>query len=99
MCGAPDQDTLPPLEVSAKEAVVHGTVVKAGSPLPGAYVRLLDGTGDRGAVVPDRALDHRLRAEVDPREGAALLRCSAHGSAHFSIGTPTSEPYSTQLPS
>ena len=38
MCGAPDQDTLPALEVSAAEAVVHGHVVRAGTGLPGAYV-------------------------------------------------------------
>ena len=41
MCGAPDQDTLPALEVSAREAVVHGFVTREGSPLAGAYVRLL----------------------------------------------------------
>ena len=55
MCGAPDQDTLPALEVSAKEAVVHGVVTKAGSPLPGAYVRLLDGTGEFTAEVQTSA--------------------------------------------
>ena len=41
MCGAPDQDTLPALEVSSKEAVVHGFVTRSGSALGGAYVRLL----------------------------------------------------------
>ncbi len=55
MCGAPDQDTLPTLEVSAKEAVVHGFVRKDGSPLPGAYVRLLDGTGEFTAEVQTSA--------------------------------------------
>ena len=55
MCGAPDQDTLPALEVSAKEAVVHGVVTRAGSPLPGAYVRLLDGTGEFTAEVQTSA--------------------------------------------
>ncbi len=55
MCGAPDQDTLPALEVSAKEAVVHGFVSRAGSPLPGAYVRLLDGTGEFTAEVQSSA--------------------------------------------
>ena len=55
MCGAPDQDTLPALEVSAKEAVLHGIVTKAGSPLPGAYVRLLDGTGEFTAEVQTSA--------------------------------------------
>ena len=55
MCGAPDQDTLPALEVSAGEAVVHGTVTRDGSPLPGAYVRLLGATGDFTAEVQTSA--------------------------------------------
>jgi hypothetical protein len=55
MCGAPDQDTLPTLEVSQKEAVLHGTVTRAGSPLPGAYVRLLGSTGDFTAEVQTSA--------------------------------------------
>ena len=55
MCGAPDQDTLPSLEVSAAEAIVHGTVTRDGSPLPGAYVRLLDSTGDFTAEVQSSA--------------------------------------------
>ena len=55
MCGAPDQDTLPALEVSAAEAVVHGFETRAGSPLGGAYVRLLDGTGEFTAEVQSSA--------------------------------------------
>jgi len=55
VCGAPDQDTLPALEVSAGEAVVHGVVTRSGSPLPGAYVRLLDGTGEFTAEVQTSA--------------------------------------------
>ncbi|MBC7372770.1 MAG: DUF1416 domain-containing protein, partial [Frankiales bacterium] len=51
MCAAPDQDTLPALEVSAKEAVVHGFVTRSGSPLGGAYVRLLGDTGEFTAEV------------------------------------------------
>ena len=55
MCGAPDQDTLPALEVSAREAVVHGFVTRSGSPLGGAYVRLLGSTGDFTAEVQSSA--------------------------------------------
>lgn len=55
MCSAPDQDTLPALEVAAGEAVVHGTVVRDGSPLAGAYVRLLGSTGDFTAEVQSSA--------------------------------------------
>ncbi len=55
MCGSPDQDTLPALEVSAAEAVIHGFVTRAGSPLPGAYVRLLGSTGEFTAEVQTSA--------------------------------------------
>ena len=55
MCGAPDQDALPTLEVSAGEAVVHGVVTRGGTPLPGAYVRLLDGSGEFTAEVQTSA--------------------------------------------
>ena len=55
MCGAPDQDTLPALEVSAAEAVIHGFVTRDGSALPGAYVRLLGSTGDFTAEVQTSA--------------------------------------------
>ena len=55
MCGAPAQDTLPSLEVSANEAVVHGVVSRDGSPLPGAYVRLLGSTGEFTAEVQTSA--------------------------------------------
>lgn len=55
MCGAPDQDTLPTLEVSAKEAVVHGTVVRDGAAVGGAYVRLLGSTGEFTAEVQTSA--------------------------------------------
>jgi len=55
MCGAPDQDTLPALEVSAAEAVVHGHVRSGGEPVPGAYVRLLGTTGEFTAEVQTSA--------------------------------------------
>jgi hypothetical protein len=55
MCGAPNQNDLPTLEVPKGEAVVHGSVSKGGSPLPGAYVRLLDSTGEFTAEVQTSA--------------------------------------------
>ena len=82
MCGAPDQDTLPALSVSPREAVVHGTVVKAGSPLPGAYVRLLDGTGEFTAEVQTSATGYfRFYAAG----GAWTLRTLAPGQV---VDTP-----------
>ena len=55
MCGAPDQATLPSLDVSQNEAVIHGTVVRAGLPVPGAYVRLLGEAGEFTAEVQTSA--------------------------------------------
>ena len=55
MCGAPDQDTLPALEISAAEAVVYGFVTRDGSAFGGAYVRLLDSTGEFTAEVQSSA--------------------------------------------
>ena len=78
MCGAPDQDTLPALEVSAKEAVVHGFVTREGSPLGGAYVRLLGETGDFTAEVQSSATGYfRFYAA----EGAWTLRTLYRGGS------------------
>jgi hypothetical protein len=51
VCGAPAQElSLEGIDVG-KESVIQGTVSRGGSPLPGAYVRLLDGTGEFTAEV------------------------------------------------
>ena len=51
MCGAPAQTlSLEGIDVG-KESVIQGTVSRDGSPLGGAYVRLLDGTGEFTAEV------------------------------------------------
>lgn len=55
MCGAPVQTLdLKGIDV-AKESIVQGTVTKAGAPLAGAYVRLLDTTGEFTAEVQTSA--------------------------------------------
>lgn len=55
MCGAPAQTLdLEGIDV-AKESIVQGTVVKGGAPVPGAYVRLLDSTGEFTAEVQTSA--------------------------------------------
>jgi Protein of unknown function (DUF1416) len=52
MCGAPPQTpTLPPHVDITKETVIYGTVSKNEAPVPGAYVRLLDSTGEFTAEV------------------------------------------------
>jgi hypothetical protein len=52
VCGSPEQSpTLPAGIDIEKETVIYGVVAKGGSPVPGAYVRLLDGTGEFTAEV------------------------------------------------
>ena len=88
MCGAPDQDTLPALDVSAREAVVHGFVSREGSPLPGAYVRLLDGTGEFTAeVVASAQGDFRFFAAPGRWTLRALSR-SGNGEAVVDAAGP-----------
>ena len=55
MCGAPAQTLdLEGIDV-AKESIVQGTVVRDGNPVPGAYVRLLDSSGEFTAEVKTSA--------------------------------------------
>jgi hypothetical protein len=55
MCGAPVQTLdLEGIDV-AKESIVQGTVVHDGAPVSGAYVRLLDSTGEFTAEVQTSA--------------------------------------------
>ena len=52
MCGAPDQSPTLPAGIDVeKETVIYGAVTKGDAPVPGAYVRLLDGTGEFTAEV------------------------------------------------
>ena len=52
MCGAPEQaPTLPAGIDIEKETVIYGVVSKDDAPVPGAYVRLLDATGEFTAEV------------------------------------------------
>jgi hypothetical protein len=55
VCGAPAQTLdLEGIDV-AKESIVQGTVIRDGAPDPGAYVRLLDSTGEFTAEVQTSA--------------------------------------------
>ena len=55
MCGAPNQDLdLTGVDLS-KEAVIAGFVSRGDAPVAGAYVRLLDSTGEFTAEVPTSA--------------------------------------------
>jgi hypothetical protein len=58
MCGATEGGlSLAGVDV-AKEAIIQGQVVRDGSPVGGAYVRLLDRTGEFTAEVPTSATGH-----------------------------------------
>ena len=56
MCGAPDQAVALPAGTDlSKETVLAGRVVAGGEPVGGAFVRLLDGTGEFTAEVVSSA--------------------------------------------
>ncbi|SFB87883.1 Protein of unknown function [Nocardioides terrae] len=58
MCGATEGGlSLAGVDVT-KEAVIQGKVVRGGDPVGGAYVRLLDRTGEFTAEVPTSATGH-----------------------------------------
>jgi hypothetical protein len=64
MCGAPAQAPELPAHIDlAKETVIYGQVTRDGDPVPSAYVRLLDGTGEFTAeVVTSATGDYRFYA-------------------------------------
>jgi len=76
-CAAPDQAAPLPASVDlAKETVIAGTVVaNGGSPVGGAYVRLLDATGEFTAeVVTSEQGDFRFFAAPGTWTVRALSR-------------------------
>lgn len=64
MCGAPAQTpTLPAGIDLTKETVIYGVVSKGDAPVPSAYVRLLDASGEFTAeVVTSATGDYRFFA-------------------------------------
>jgi Protein of unknown function (DUF1416) len=83
MCGAPAQEetldqTLPASVDPATATVIQGRVVRAGEPVPAAYVRLLDASGEFTAEVVSSATgSFRFFA----RPGRWTLRALAPGGA------------------
>ena len=58
MCGATEGGlSLAGVDVE-KEAIIQGQVTRDGEPVPNAYVRLLDRTGEFTAEVPTSATGH-----------------------------------------
>jgi len=64
MCGTPAQTPTLPAHIDIeKETVIYGVVTKDGDPVPGAYVRLLDSSGEFTAeVVTSATGDYRFFA-------------------------------------
>jgi len=64
MCGAPAQTPSLPSSVDIeKETVIYGVVTREGAPVPSAYVRLLDASGEFTAeVVTSASGDYRFFA-------------------------------------
>lgn len=96
MCGAPGQDiALPAGTDLTKQTVLAGRVVAGGRPVGGAYVRLLDGTGEFTAEVVSAASgDFRffaapgtwtVRALSRSGNGAAVLTADGPGLHHTEI--------------
>jgi hypothetical protein len=89
MCGAPDQAVaLPPGTDLSKETVLAGRVVADGEPVAGAFVRLLDGTGEFTAeVVSSASGDFRFFAAPGTWTVRALSR-SGNGQAELAPEGP-----------
>ena len=94
MCGAPNQtQELPAGTDLSKHTVLSGTVRSGGEPAAGAFVRLLDGTGEFTAeVVSSASGDFRfftspgnwtVRALHRSGNGQAVV--NAAGPGHFAV--------------
>jgi hypothetical protein len=89
MCGARDQSVqLPPGTDLSKETVLAGKVLAGGEPVGGAFVRLLDGTGEFTAeVVASASGDFRFFAAPGTWTVRALSR-SGNGEAVLTADGP-----------
>jgi len=89
MCSAPDQATsLPPSTDLTKETVLTGRVLAGGEPVGGAFVRLLDGTGEFTAeVVSSASGDFRFFAAPGTWTLRALSR-AGNGEANVTADGP-----------
>jgi hypothetical protein len=89
MCGAPDQAVaLPPGTDLTRETVLAGKVVAGGQPVAGAFVRLLDGTGEFTAeVVASASGDFRFFAAPGTWTLRALSR-AGNGQTELTADGP-----------
>ncbi|NMH98644.1 DUF1416 domain-containing protein [Pseudonocardia acidicola] len=89
MCGAPDQATLLPAGTDlTKETVLTGKVLAGGLPVGGAFVRLLDSSGEFTAeVVSSASGDFRFFARPGSWTVRALSR-AGNGEAVLTADGP-----------
>lgn len=89
MCGAPDQaQDLPVGTDLTKHTVLTGTVRAGGEPAAGAFVRLLDGTGEFTAEVVSSATG-QFRFFAGPGDWTVrALHRSGNGEAAVAAGGP-----------
>ena len=88
-CGAPEQSAALPANVDpGKETVLGGKVTSGGAPVGGAYVRLLDSTGEFTAeVVSSPEGDFRFFAAPGEWTVRALHR-TGNGEATVAASGP-----------
>jgi Protein of unknown function (DUF1416) len=88
-CGAPDQDAALPASTDlSRETVLTGRVLAGGQPVGGAFVRLLDGTGEFTAeVVASDTGDFRFFAAPGTWTVRALSR-TGNGEAVLQADGP-----------
>ena len=89
MCGSPEQtQELPPGTDLATQTVLTGTVRSSGEPVGGAFVRLLDGSGEFTAeVVTSASGDFRFFAAPGEWTVRALHR-SGNGETAVTADGP-----------
>ena len=92
-CGAPEQTAQVPVSVDVgKEVVLTGRVVNGNGPIGGAFVRLLDGTGEFTAeVVSSPEGNFRFFAAPGDWTIRALHR-SGNGTATVTAAGPGLHP-------
>jgi Protein of unknown function (DUF1416) len=96
MCGAPAQGaeldkTLPASVDPATATIIQGRVVRAGAPVPAAYVRLLDGAGDFTAEVVSSATGAFRFFAAPGRWTIRALAAGGRGEQSVEAGTGFTE--------
>ena len=96
MCGAPAQEeqldrTLPAGVDPATASIIQGRVVRDGEPVPAAYMRLLDGSGEFTAEVVSSATGVFRFFASPGRWTVRALAPGASGSADLDAGVGFTE--------